>query len=362
MSVTKISVEEIAKYIDSELNVLLSGPSGIGKTHKIIEACMSRNLVLKTFNASTMDPYADLIGVPAPSLETFTVDGEKRRYLEWIKTRDLRDANVILIDEINRGSLPTQNAVYEPIQFHSLNGEFLPNLKAVVSGINPPDEGYSTEEMDIALIDRFDIYADLEPYIDRRYFAKKFGRSVTSVAERYWRDHHDSYLKNKASSNPANSVGYLSPRKMDKILSNFTKFRDSNVLAASVPGHVNFGYKAFYKDLMVALNDDLKNGTASVTSEEDLLTSFEKIRGMDEVEIRRDTSSEVLEKYFSDITDSAERREAAEIVASAFNRNISPDRIRNNFAWFLRLPEYASVSTRMTAGWNTQKKSRLLRW
>ena len=51
-------------WIENNLNVLLRGKHGVGKTAMVVDAFERNNLKYKYFSASTMDPWVDFIGVP----------------------------------------------------------------------------------------------------------------------------------------------------------------------------------------------------------------------------------------------------------------------------------------------------------
>jgi hypothetical protein len=63
-----VNTKDLIKYANSGLNVLLSGPHGIGKTAIIKEVFNNafgeyyKNW--RYFSASTLDPWVDFIGIP----------------------------------------------------------------------------------------------------------------------------------------------------------------------------------------------------------------------------------------------------------------------------------------------------------
>lgn len=225
MPSTTVSVAEMKKLIKAELNVLLVGPSGVGKTLITREAVSSLGLKMKVLNAPTLDPYAHLIGIPVPNEETKGID--------FRRPESIREAEVLFIDEANRASDPTLNALMELTQFRSINGEKLPNLRCVIAAMNPSDGDYKVNEIDLAMIDRFDAYFDLTPEIDAPYFTRKYGTGLGAATVKFWREYEVARLRQRST---ANKVGYLSPRKMERILDNFIK---SGLTSTSVPPNVS---------------------------------------------------------------------------------------------------------------------------
>lgn len=242
MPATDISVMEMRKLIKAELNVLLIGPSGVGKTLITREAVESLDLKLKVLNAPTLDPYAHLIGIPVPDPNSKDID--------FRRPVDIREAEVLFIDEANRASDPTLNALMEITQFRSINGERLPNLKCIIAAMNPPDGDYKVNEIDVAGIDRFDVYFDLPAAIDAPYFIRKYGSGLGKTAVEFWRNYENSRIRQRSSSN---KVGYLSPRKLERILDNYIA---SGMTAASIPPKVTVTSTSIRK----AFGPFVKNG------------------------------------------------------------------------------------------------------
>lgn len=234
MPATDISVMEMRKLIKAELNVLLIGPSGVGKTLITREAVESLGLKLKVLNAPTLDPYAHLIGIPVPDPGSKDID--------FRRPVDIREAEVIFVDEANRASDPTFNALMELTQFRSINGEKLPNLKCVIAAMNPPDGDYKVNEIDIAILDRFDVYFDLPASIDAPYFIRKYGSGLGKTAVEFWRNYENARVRQRST---ANKVGYLSPRKLERILDNYIA---SGMTTASIPPKVTVTASSIRKE------------------------------------------------------------------------------------------------------------------
>lgn len=181
------------------MNVLLRGESGVGKTHLVMETCLQNGLKLKYFSASTLDPFADLVGIPVPA--------EDGKFVKYLRPADINEAEVMFFDELNRSHKRVMNAVFEIIQFKSLNGDVLPNLKMVWAAINPWDvEGYQTEELDIALQGRFHFNIDIPYNVSIDYLENIYGENIAHAAYSWWQDLNPNLQKE------------FSPRRLDYTL------------------------------------------------------------------------------------------------------------------------------------------------
>jgi hypothetical protein len=173
-------LEKLEIYAKNNLNVLLIGTHGIGKTQCVRETAEKLGMRLKAYSASTLDPFADLVGIPAPDKET----GELRFY----RPKDLEDAEFLFFDEINRAHPRVLNSILEITQLKSVNGYKLPNLKMVWGAMNPPGDQYQVEDLDIALIDRFHVYVKMKAEINLEYMQKVMSTDVAKMLKDWWED------------------------------------------------------------------------------------------------------------------------------------------------------------------------------
>lgn len=211
----------------SGLNILLTGQAGTGKTTMLQAAAKELGWNMKYFSTSTLDPFADLIGIPVPN--------QGRKTVEYFRPRELDDADVVFFDELNRADLMVLNAVFEIVQFRSLNGEKLEKLKCVVAAVNPVAEGYATRDLDIALRDRFDLYLESDPNPSWTYFRKRYGEHYARAGFELFQEYNDRRSKGE-------DLEYFSPRRLDKMLSIFQQFPVVDTVKGVVPakGTINF--------------------------------------------------------------------------------------------------------------------------
>lgn len=143
--------EQLVLATKSGLNVLLVGTHGVGKSQRILKIWDDLGICYAYFNAPTMDPTLDLVGIPT----------EKDGKIHYIKAEHLDWENVefIFVDEPNRAHRKVINTLYELIQFKRINNTPLPKLRGVWVAMNPSDEGdYAVEEMDNSFQDRFHLH------------------------------------------------------------------------------------------------------------------------------------------------------------------------------------------------------------
>lgn len=169
-----INQARLRQYLKLNYNVLFIGLHGVGKTAVIksafTEAYGDR---WKYFSASTLDPWVDFVGVPK------SVDDPKGgQYLDLIRPKFIKydEVEAIFFDEFNRAPDKVINAVMELIQFKSINGHKLNNLKVVWAAINPEDEDdtYSVNHLDPAQLDRFQVHLQIPYKVDEDYFEEKY--------------------------------------------------------------------------------------------------------------------------------------------------------------------------------------------
>jgi len=195
------------------LNVLLCGYHGVGKTQMVLDEAGKLKLPLKYYSSATLDPWADIVGIPVP-IDGKSSDGIIRKQLNFIRPCDVEQAEIIFLDELNRAHPKVLNAVLEAIQFHSINGEPLLNLRMVWAAINPPDDIYQVNQLDPVLVDRFHVHLEVpaEPSVD--YYANKVGipLHIAKALVLWWNRDLDDNLRK-----------LISPRRLEYIGTNYTK-------------------------------------------------------------------------------------------------------------------------------------------
>lgn len=197
--------KELLALAKFKLNVLLIGDHGIGKTEIMKQICVYMGWKYIYFSASTLDPYCDLVGIPSPEFDKEL----GKKMLKYIRDHRLEDAKIIILDELNRSFPKVRNACFELIQFKALQGVPLPELELVWAGCNNPDTemNYAVEEMDPALMDRFNCYVKMEANpIAEVYASKGIPLHKAKAAIAWWQ-----VLK-------TNAKRYVTPRRVEYML------------------------------------------------------------------------------------------------------------------------------------------------
>lgn len=196
-----INKERLHQYLNLNYNVLFKGEHGVGKTTVIMEIFKEAGLRCLYLSGSTLDPWVDFVGIP----KIRERDGGTP-CIEMIRPAALADdsVDVVFIDELNRAPDKVVNAIMELIQFKSINGHRLKNLRVVWGAINPEDdEGtYTVNHLDPAHLDRFHVHIEVPFKVDDEYFKKKYP-SVGQIFIDWW------------SGIPPEIQKSVSPRRLD---------------------------------------------------------------------------------------------------------------------------------------------------
>lgn len=348
--------KELAGFIDNDMNVLISGPHGVGKSAIAKAAVAQLGYKCAMFTGSTMDPYLDLVGIPK------TVEKDGRDNLELIRPRKVDEAEVVFIDEFNRmDDARGQNAFLEMALEHSINGEHLPNLKSVIVCINPPnDDGtkhqYQVNDLDPAMVDRFDVFETLEPEVSVSLFVQLgFTRQVATVLAKWWKTN--------------NGVGdqYISPRRLEKIGKNYIKFPSLSTLNRSVPPSGKFATGELHKALMPLVNPEeaqrraeaeaakaAKRQTNVVADSAKFATSLRSAKP----HVLRQAKGR--EKAISFITDSSVPQSTKSEIASAYAKacanDVGPENMVRKFGAIVNEMSSSDLAA-MVNRWQQQKRS-----
>lgn len=192
-----ITEKLLDSWIRASQNVLLVGAHGIGKTEQVIAAMKRNNIKYAYFSASTMDPFVDFVGVPR------VIEDKNGRWLDFVRPKVFsdNDIQIIIVDEFNRAPKKVRNALMEVIQFKSINGVPMPNLKMIWAMVNPHDDEdtYDVDRLDPAQEDRFQIKVTLPNGPSLDYFANTYG-VLGEIAVRWWSKIDESMRKKSVVS------------------------------------------------------------------------------------------------------------------------------------------------------------------
>jgi len=170
--------DKLLTYAKNNLNVMIIGSHGIGKTTIVNEVASELGLNFCYYSTSTLDPWADIVGIPTPDKEN--------NCLNFYKPKKLQEAEFLMFDEINRAHSRVLNSILEIVQFKTVNAEPLPKLKMVWCCMNPPEDEYQVEQLDPALIDRFHVYVKMKAEINIEYLSKFINLDVAIMLKDWW--------------------------------------------------------------------------------------------------------------------------------------------------------------------------------
>ena len=179
--------------------------------------------------------------------------------------------------------------------FKSINGDPLVNLRCVVAAINPVDIGYNTEELDIAVRDRFDFFLTSEVVADYPYFKAKFGPAVARTVIDLFKEYQSSYRD--AQRSKKNTLGYFSPRRLEKVVDAFMQFQTAEIIAASLPDDIIVAHKIWAQRIEEAIIGVKK---ININPEEAVSNAKELIKLVPS-ELRKKQNQEPLLKTYSNL-------------------------------------------------------------
>lgn len=217
-------MESLFQLASHGIDTLITGTHGIGKTEMVMSIAKRLGLKVKYYSASTLDPWADLVGIPTPvkEVETFRIvrslvetnvrlatrflmesqrlsqdlaeeivdhihiKSNGKSHLEFLRPEDLQHCDWVVCDEINRSHERVQNAILELVQFKTINGEHLPRLQMVWGIQNPPGGTYRVTPLDPALVDRFGAHVHLEGKPSLEYYIQSGVNKDTAQAVVSW--------------------------------------------------------------------------------------------------------------------------------------------------------------------------------
>lgn len=256
MNATVATVENLKEAMSLGGNIIIEGLHGTGKTSMLRQAAQELGLSISYYNAPTIDPYTDLVGIPY-----IKQDENGNDYLDMVQQSTFKDSNVKFFDEINRAPYKTLNSLMELILDGSINGKHLENHKLCVAAINPSGGAYTTNDLEPALLDRFDFYFTIPEAPDRGFFRKKHG-TFGDILVSWWEEQFSTIGGN------INETEYLSPRRLDTIGSFFmrsiqesNKVMSENMFNSLFPANSSYGTKALYKNLIKHYNKVNGNAT-----------------------------------------------------------------------------------------------------
>lgn len=167
-------VISILKHTPNSQAVLLKGVHGIGKSESLKEYVEKDGYRMVTLFLGQAADAGDIIGLPT-RIEKTIKDAEGNVIETCFVTDfappkwwplDMNEKVCIFLDEINRGKPEIMQCVMDMVLNRKLSGRSLPAETRIIAAMNPMDDGYyQVEELDPALMDRFNVY-DFRPTVE----------------------------------------------------------------------------------------------------------------------------------------------------------------------------------------------------
>lgn len=144
--------------------ILLKAIHGVGKSETVRDYFEAKGYRVVIFFLGQMSDAGDVLGLP----ERITVDGVTVTNfcppIWW--PQNPNEKVVLFLDELNRAKPELMQVIMDLVLNRKLAGRKLPDNCRIIAAINPVEDGiYAVEDMEPALLDRFNCY-DFRPSVD----------------------------------------------------------------------------------------------------------------------------------------------------------------------------------------------------
>lgn len=168
-NVRELELKEIFQVLDKTPEsqaIMLISLHGCGKSEVIKQYYEKKGYKVITLFLSQLSDAGDLIGLPDRTEVTFKYDNEEvtQKITEFCPPkwfpRTNSDKLVLFLDEFNRAKQEIYQCVMDMVLNHQINGLHLPEHTKIIAACNPIAEAYAYQvnELDPALLDRFNVY------------------------------------------------------------------------------------------------------------------------------------------------------------------------------------------------------------
>lgn len=220
-------IREILAGTPIEDALMLIGGHGIGKSKLVEQLAKDDDAEFTTLFLGQAADAGDIIGLPT-RIEKEDELGEKYFMTDFAPPKwwpsNMDKKYYLFLDEFNRMKPEMGQCVMDLVLNRKLNGRRLPPNTRIIAAINPLEDGYyQVEELDPALMDRFNVYEFTptpEEWIDWAIGAELHSAVVSFIAG------HKSLLDPPSAKEAKSGQVYPSRRsweRVSKILKNDKK-------------------------------------------------------------------------------------------------------------------------------------------
>lgn len=286
------SIKELKRIYDVlplDQAILLKGGHGKGKSESVRSEWESKGYRVESFFLGQMSDAGDILGLPDRIEKTV---GDKQYKVtdfcvpQWFPL-DPMEKVVLFLDELNRAKPELNNVIMDLVLNRKLAGKSLPHSCKIISAINPSDDDYQVEDMDKALLDRFNVYdftPTLEDWID---WAVKVGvnRSVISFLS-----NHEAELDPPTGKMHKSNTVYPSRRSWKRVSdimnNNKDLLNELDTLQNVLMGIVGAGSTALFMRHLREMEKGLRAGL--------LITQFKERREEFEMKLKRMSVPDII--------------------------------------------------------------------
>ncbi len=334
-SINTTELEEILNLTPSSQNILLVGRHGIGKSEILTEYFEEKGMkVIPLFLGQMADP-GDLIGLPYFNHDT----GHTEYYPPYWFPLDDKPI-VLFLDELNRARPELMQTVMDLALNRKLAGKKLPEGSQIIAAVNAGEE-YQVEELDPALVSRFNVYFFNPQFTDWMNWANK--NKLDSRVIRFLKE-NQLMLDGKESAGEDDVNNFFKTpdrrawKKVSDVLTNVPQLEEKHIkLVAGIVGKdaavsfiihskktekENFGIDSFWEKGKDVFNSIM---IFSLNEFSDYVNKiFSTIIPFSGEEAEKKQHAELFEEFIEWVSNSG-RNEELGYVTSVFSQNQYPE-------------------------------------
>jgi hypothetical protein len=260
-----LDLAEVARSNNMQFNPCLRGDAGLAKSDSIKQWMEAKRKIDKDYGFLDLRiaylESPDLIGTPREDQDK---DGRWRTITCLPGYWPTSGSGLLLLEEFNRGTTGVMNCLMQLLTDRKIHDYELPPGWIIAAAINPETSKYDVNNVDTALMDRFEVF-------DIEYDHNDF---IEYIVENKWHQRVATYLKSgmwvyKSPESVAKDGKYISPRTWSKMNAaekagasdHQSKRAMHRIICQSILGkHIGNEYwKTCWDDAPVMANDLIKD-------------------------------------------------------------------------------------------------------